>query len=89
MRLDKFLKVSRMIKQRQRAKTICDAGTARINGRVAKAGTTVRTGDRIEIIIGNRQITAIVREVPAGNIPKSLASELIEITKETIIDEGW
>ncbi len=89
MRLDKFLKVSRLVKQRQRAKTICDSGSARINGRVEKAATQVSISDVIEIIIGNRQISAVVREIPVGNVSKANAPDLIEILKETILDENW
>ncbi|MBN1879242.1 RNA-binding S4 domain-containing protein [bacterium] len=89
MRLDKFLKVSRLVKQRQRAKTICDSGSARINGRVEKAGAQVKAGDFLEIVIGNRQISAVILSVPAGNVSKSDAAILVDIKKETILDEGW
>ena len=49
MRLDKFLKVSRLIKRRTVANDACDAGRVSINGKVAKAGTAVKAGDIIEI----------------------------------------
>ena len=66
MRLDKFLKVSRIIKRRTVAKEACDGGRVTISGKVAKAGAEVKEGDVLEIRFGNRvgryQITD-VREV--------------------------
>ena len=52
MRLDKYLKVSRIIKRRTVANEACDAGRVMINGKVAKAGTEVKVGDVIEIMFG-------------------------------------
>jgi ribosomal 50S subunit-recycling heat shock protein len=54
LRLDKFLKVSRIIKRRTLAKDVCDGGRVKINGNVAKAGSTVKPGDIIEIGFGER-----------------------------------
>ncbi len=54
MRLDKFLKVSRLIKRRTVAKDACDHGKISINGKVAKAGTKVAVDDIIEISYGER-----------------------------------
>ena len=53
MRLDKYLKVSRIIKRRTVAIDACDAGRVTVNGKVAKAGTEVKIGDVIEIKFGN------------------------------------
>ena len=53
MRLDKYLKVSRIIKRRTVANEACDAGRVTVNGKVAKAGTEVKIGDVIEIKFGN------------------------------------
>ncbi len=53
MRLDKYLKVSRLIKRRTVANEACDAGRVLINGKIAKASTTVREGDVLEIQFGN------------------------------------
>lgn len=53
MRVDKFLKVSRIIKRRTIANEACDAGRVSINGKVAKAGADVNVGDVIEIKFGN------------------------------------
>ena len=54
MRLDKFLKVSRIIKRRTVANEACDAGRVKINEKVAKAGANVSVGDIIEIAFGNK-----------------------------------
>ena len=56
MRLDKYLKVSRLIKRRTVANEACDAGRVMINGKTAKAGTDVKVGDVIEIGFGTRNV---------------------------------
>ena len=56
MRLDKYLKVSRLIKRRTVANEACDAGRVQINGRPAKASAQVEVGDVIEIAFGNRSV---------------------------------
>ncbi|MFZ5596701.1 MAG: RNA-binding S4 domain-containing protein [Bacillota bacterium] len=63
MRLDKFLKVSRVIKRRTVANELCDQGQVKVNGRVAKAGLEVRAGDRVEISLGERVIRLEILEV--------------------------
>lgn len=60
MRLDKFLKVSRLIKRRTVANEACDAGRVLINGTVAKASTKVKKGDIIEIQFGTKNVKAEV-----------------------------
>ena len=54
MRLDKYLKVSRLIKRRTVAKEACDGGRVSLNGRQAKAGSEVKAGDMMEIRFGSR-----------------------------------
>lgn len=56
MRLDKYLKVSRLIKRRTVANEACDAGRIKINDKVAKAGTKVAIGDIIEIQFGDKAV---------------------------------
>ena len=63
MRLDKYLKVSRLIKRRTVANEACDAGRVMINGKTAKAGTDVKVGDVIEIGFGTRNIKVEVLDV--------------------------
>ena len=60
MRLDKYLKVSRIIKRRTVANEACDAGREQINGKVAKASTEVKVGDIIEVQFGGRPVKAEV-----------------------------
>ena len=56
MRLDKFLKVSRLIKRRTVANEACDAGRVLVNGNVAKASVKVKVGDIIEIQFGTKTV---------------------------------
>ena len=63
MRLDKYLKVSRLIKRRTVANEACDAGRVMINGKTAKAGTDVKVGDVIEIGFGTRNFKVEVLDV--------------------------
>lgn len=63
MRLDKYLKVSRLIKRRTIANEACDSGRVMINSRVAKASTEVKEGDIIEIQFGNKAVKVEVLTV--------------------------
>jgi ribosomal 50S subunit-recycling heat shock protein len=63
MRLDKFLKVSRLIKRRTIANEACDAGRVTINGKPAKASATVKVGDVIEIGFGGKAVKVEVLDV--------------------------
>ena len=63
MRLDKFLKVSRLIKTRSVANEACDAGRVLINGKQAKASTNVKKGDVIEIQFGMKTVEAEVLDI--------------------------
>ena len=56
MRLDKYLKVSRVIKRRTLANEVADAGRVLVNGKPAKASYTVKVGDIIEVTFGNRPV---------------------------------
>ena len=63
MRLDKFLKVSRLIKRRTVANEACDNGRISVNGRVVKASYDVKVGDRLEITMGTRTVAVEVLQV--------------------------
>ena len=63
MRLDKFLKVSRLIKRRTVANEACDAGRVTVNGKPAKASTKVKKGDVIEIQFGTKAVKAEVLDI--------------------------
>ncbi len=75
MRLDKYLKVSRLIKRRTVANEACDTGRVLINGKVAKASAQVKEGDVIEIAFGTRSVKAEVLSV-AETVRKEEAQEL-------------
>jgi ribosomal 50S subunit-recycling heat shock protein len=63
MRLDKYLKVSRLIKRRTVANEACDNGRISVNGRVVKASYDVKLGDKIEISMGTRTVAVEVLQV--------------------------
>ena len=75
MRLDKYLKVSRLIKRRTVANEACDNGRISVNGRVVKASYEVKEGDRIEIAMGSRTIAVEVVQV-ADNVRKDDAGAM-------------
>lgn len=79
MRLDRFLKVSRIIKRRTVAKEACDGGRVSLNGRPAKAGSEVKEGDTLEIRFGSRlgryeivRIQEVVRKESAAEMYRVL-----------------
>ncbi len=78
MRIDKFLKNSRLIKRRTVAKEACDGGRVSVNGRKAKAGTEISEGDVINIAFGNGEITVRVKMVKDA-VRKDDASEMYEV----------
>lgn len=78
MRLDKYLKVSRLIKRRTVANEACDAGRVSVNGRVARASLEVKTGDIIEIAFGTRNVKLEVTQV-AETVRKDDAALLYRI----------
>jgi ribosomal 50S subunit-recycling heat shock protein len=75
MRLDKYLKVSRLIKRRTVANEACDNGRISVNGRVVKASYDVKVGDRIEIAMGTRTVAVEVVQV-ADNVRKDDAGAM-------------
>ncbi|MBU6429366.1 MAG: RNA-binding S4 domain-containing protein [Cyanobacteria bacterium REEB65] len=79
MRLDKWLKVSRLIKRRTAAGAVCADGRAFLNGRVAKAHSEVKPHDRLTLLFGGKTIEILVLEVPAGAISASSASTLYQV----------
>ncbi len=78
MRLDKFLKVSRVVKRRTVANEVCSAGRVSINGRAAKPGAEVKVGDIIEISFGTGQTSIRVLGIQE-TVRKEKASEMYEI----------
>ena len=84
MRLDKFLKVSRLIKRRTVAKDICDAGRISINGKTAKAASEVKVGDVLTIGYGSKRTEAEVLLL-AESMKADLADTMYKIIGETRI----
>lgn len=81
MRLDKFLKVSRLIKRRTVAKDVSDQGRVWINGRDAKPSTAVKPGDELKIQFGQKTVTVRVERI-ADSTRKEEAGELYTLLKE-------
>lgn len=79
MRLDKFLKVSRLIKRRTVANEVSDMGRVLVNGNPAKPSKQLKTGDIITIEYANRKVEARVLKVPEGNVSVQESSSLYEL----------
>lgn len=78
MRLDKFLKNSRLIKRRTVANEACTQGRVMLNGKPAKAGAEVKIGDIIEIQFGERTVKVEVADI-SEHVPKGDASNLYKV----------
>lgn len=78
MRIDKYLKISRLIKRRSVANEACDQGRISVNGRMVKASYDVKEGDVLEIKMGERIIKVKVAEI-AEHVMKNDASKLYEV----------
>ncbi|EPE61733.1 S4 domain protein [Exiguobacterium sp. S17] len=87
MRLDKFLKVSRLIKRRTLAKEVADQGRIRLNGQVAKASTDVKAGDELQIRFGNKLVTVIIDSI-TEHARKEDAKEMYRLIKEEKMNSG-
>ena len=89
MRLDLFLKTSRLVLRRSLAQKFCDANRVKVNGAAAKSSKEIKTADEIEIRRGNRLTKLKVLEVPAQKqVSRERAANLYEIiSEETIGDE--
>jgi ribosomal 50S subunit-recycling heat shock protein len=81
MRLDKFLKVSRLIKRRTLAKEVSDQGRISINGKEAKASSTVKEGDELTVQFGNKLVVVRIDRVQETS-KKEEAAEMYTIIKE-------
>ena len=87
MRVDKFLKVSRVIKRRTLAKEACDRGQVAVNGHTAKAGTELKPQDVIEIGFGRRKLKIRVLEL-RESVPAALAAGLYEVLEDVTARGG-
>jgi len=85
MRLDKFLKVSRLIKRRTLAKEVADQGRIMINGVTAKASSNVKIGDELTIQFGQKLVTVKVTDLQETTRKENAAS-LYEVIREEKIE---
>ena len=84
MRIDKYLKISRIIKRRTEAKKACLAKCVKVNLRIAKAGDEIKKDDEIEIRFPSKIIRLVVLEVPIKNVQAKNASSLYKVLEEII-----
>jgi ribosomal 50S subunit-recycling heat shock protein len=87
MRLDKFLKVSRIIKRRTVAKEVADKGRIQINGLLAKSSSNVKIGDQVKIQFGNKLLEIKVMELH-DSTKKEDAEKMYQVISETRVDNG-
>ena len=86
MRLDQFLKVSRIIKRRTVAKAVCDDDRVLVNDSPSKAGKEIHEGDIIRLRLKSKILTCQILTVPVRNVSVSEASSLYEILSEENIE---
>ncbi|MGC2423968.1 MAG: RNA-binding S4 domain-containing protein [Nitrospirota bacterium] len=89
MRLDIFLKTSRLIKRRSVAKELCDRGMVEVGGAPAKAGREIKAGDVLTIALPRRKLTVSVLEIPSGNVTKEKAAALYKVTVDLRVEEEF
>jgi ribosomal 50S subunit-recycling heat shock protein len=87
MRLDKFLKVSRLIKRRTLAKEVADKGRITINGVQAKAGSNVKVGDELIIRLGQNIVTVKVNELQESTRKEDSANMYTVVKEERVKEE--
>ena len=89
MRIDLFLKITRLIARRTLAQEFCDAGLIRVNGGVAKSSKEIKAGDEIEIKRRNRLTKVVVTKVPTTKqVSKDSVDELYRVVEETTLEES-
>jgi ribosomal 50S subunit-recycling heat shock protein len=86
MRLDLFLKWSRVILRRTLAKETCDAGRVTVNGQEARAGREVQVGDTISVRLPRRQLTFRVSSIPLHAPGKEGARDMVELLGSEIVE---
>lgn len=89
MRLDQFLRASRLVLRRTVAQELCDAGAVEVNGQPARSSRTVRPGDEITIRRRARSLTVRVAAVPeTKQVARSEAPALYEVLADTPVEEA-
>jgi len=84
MRLDIFLKTSRLVKRRSVAKDYCDAGRVRVGGVSAKPARELKEGDVLALRLPKRRLVLEVIELPSGNVSKERASSLYKVIEDVV-----
>ena len=88
MRLDQFLKISRLVPRRTLAQEFCDAGLISVNGVTSKSSKEIKAGDQIEIKRRNRVTKVAVLQVPeTKQVPKNSVAELYRLIEEIAVDD--
>ena len=87
MRLDKFLKISRIIKRLTVAKEVADKGRIQVNGKLAKSSTDVKVGDELRIQFGNKILEVAVEELHEST-KKDDAAKMYRIISETRVENN-
>lgn len=87
MRLDKFLKVSRLVKRRTLAKELCDQGRVTVNAKKAKAGTIIAVGDQLSLRFGNKVITVRIDAI-LTSVKKEDSANLYTLLEESVSSNG-
>jgi ribosomal 50S subunit-recycling heat shock protein len=88
MRLDLFIKATRLCLRRTVAQKLCDAALVSVNGRTAKSSHTVKPGDEIALRIRNRSMTIRVAKLPTTrSVARTEAANLYEVIKDETIEE--
>ena len=87
MRLDKFLKISRIIKRRAVAKEVADKGRIQVNGKLAKSSTDIKIGDQLRIQFGNKVLEVAVEELHEST-KKEDAAKMYRIISETLVENN-
>ena len=88
MRLDMFLKISRLVPRRTVAQELCDAGTVSVNGSTAKSSKELRSGDLVDVKRRNRLTKIEVLEIPSSKqVSKNAAGDLYRLLEEIVIDD--
>ncbi len=87
MRLDQYLKESRIIKRRTQAKQMCDDGFVYIGKKKAKASYDVKVGDELEIFFKQKKVKYRVVDIPKKGTPKNIANEFYEVLDESYYEQ--
>ena len=86
MRLDKYLKVSRILKRRTVSKELAENGRVLVNGKIAKPATAIKVGDNVEVIFGQRHLLVEVLALE-NTVKKQEADSLYQVIKEYTVGE--